>query len=229
MKILLAICLFLLSPLIAFGADKPSASPTHTQIAKLAASFVKQQTAGISGKVDYQIEGLDPRISLTPCSRMEAFLPSGSQLIGKTSIGVRCNEQNGWQILVPIRITVTLQLLVSARQLQPGQVLQSADITAQSVEISRATGFTDPAQVVGKVLRYGVAAGQILRDDMLRAPYSVTQGQVVQIIARGIGFSIRNEGVALSNAGEGQTVQIRVASGRVVAGTARNGIVEIAP
>lgn len=221
--------MLLLLPQIATGADKPSPASTHAQIVKLAASFVKQQTAGISGKVDYQIEELDPRISLTPCSRMEAFLPSGSQLIGKTSIGVRCNEQNGWQILVPARITVTLQLLVSARQLQPGQVLQSADVTTQSVEISRATGFTDPTQVVGKVLRYGIAAGQILRDDMLRAPFSVTQGQVVQIIARGNGFSVRNEGVALTNASEGQMVQVRIASGKVISGTARNGIVEITP
>lgn len=229
MKTLLATCLLLLLPLTALGADKPSPASTQAQIAKLAASFVKQQTAGISGKVDYQIEELDPRISLTPCSRMEAFLPSGSQLIGKTSIGVRCNEQNGWQILVPARITITLQLLVSARQLQPGQVLQAADLATQSVEISRSTGFTDPAQVVGKVLRYGIAAGQILRDDMLRAPYSVTQGQVVQIIARGNGFSVRNEGVALNNAGEGQIVQVRIASGKVISGTARNGIVEITP
>ncbi|HZW25689.1 MAG TPA: flagellar basal body P-ring formation chaperone FlgA [Gallionella sp.] len=229
MKTLLAICLLLMLPLIALGGDRPSTASTHAQIAKLAASFVKQQTAGISGKVDYQIEELDPRISLTPCSRMEAFLPSGSQLIGKTSIGVRCNEQNGWQILVPARITVTLQLLVSARQLQPGQVLQPTDLATQSVEISRATGFTDPAQVVGKVLRYGIAAGQILRDDMLRPPYSVTQGQVVQIIARGNGFSVRNEGVALNNAGEGQMVQVRIASGKVIAGRARNGVVEVTP
>lgn len=227
MKTLFAIWLLLLLPLMANGADGPSS--TRAQIAKLASSFVKQQTSGISGKVDYHIEELDPRISLTPCSRMEAFLPNGSQLIGKTAIGVRCNEQNGWQIFVPVRITVTLQLLVSARQMQPGQVLQPGDIATQSVETSRATGFTDPTQVVGKVLRYGIAAGQILRDDMLRAPYSVTQGQIVQIIARGTGFSVRNEGVALNNAGEGQMVQVRIASGKVIAGTARNGVVEITP
>lgn len=227
MKTIFTICLLLLLPLMAHGADGPSS--TRAQITKLASSFVKQQTMGISGKVAYQIEELDSRISLTPCSRMEAFLPSGSQLIGKTSVGVRCNEQNGWQIFVPVRITVTLQLLVSARQLQPGQVLQPTDIATQSVEISRSTGFTDPSQVVGKVLRYGISAGQILRDDMLRAPYSVTQGQVVQIIARGNGFSVRNEGVALNNAGEGQTVQVRIASGKVIAGTAHNGIVEISP
>jgi flagella basal body P-ring formation protein FlgA len=64
---------------------------------------------------------------------------------------------------------------------------------------------------------------------MLRAPYSVSQGQAVQVIARGSGFSIRGEGVAMNNAGEGQTVQVRVGSGRMISGIARNGVVEISP
>ena len=229
MRILLATCLFLLHPIAALGAGTSPSTAAQAQITRTVASFVQQQTAGLAGKVDYQIDALDPRLSPPPCTRFEAFLPVGSQLIGKTSIGVRCSERNGWQMLVPARITVTLSLLVSARQLQPGHALQPEDIARQSIETSRATGFTDPAQVIGKVLRYGIAAGQILRDDMLRPPYSVTQGQIVQISTRGKGFSVRNEGVALNNASEGQKVQVRVASGRVIAGTALNGIVEVAP
>jgi len=150
-------------------------------------------------------------------------------LIGKTSIGVRCTEKNGWQIFVPVQIKVTLNLLIAARQLPAGHTLQEQDIARQTMEVSRTEGYTDADQVIGKVLRYGIAAGQILRDDMLRAPYSVTQGQVVQVIARGSGFSIRGEGVAMNNAGEGQTVQVRVGSGRMISGIARNGAVEISP
>lgn len=223
MRIALLFCsFFLLLPLSA-GAT------SHAQVTKLVTAFIQQQTASMSGKVSYQVDKLDPRIVLSPCARLEAFLPAGSQLIGKTSVGVRCTDKNGWSILVPAVIRINQKLLTSARQLPPGHVLQAQDIATQSVEISRATGFTDPAQVTGKVLRYGIAAGQILRDDMLRQPYSVTQGQVVQISVHGTGFSVRNEGVALNNASEGQTVQVRVASGRVISGTARNGTVEASP
>ena len=79
------------------------------------------------------------------------------------------------------------------------------------------------------MLRYSIAAGQVLRDDMLRPPYSVTQGQIVQTTIRGKGFSILGEGVAMSNASEGQTVQVRTGSGRMISGIARNGVVEIPP
>ena len=215
----------------------------HAQIRNTVTTFVQQQTAPLPGKITFQIDEIDQRIILPKCAEFEAFLPAGSQLIGKTSVGVRCapsprkeeaNDRaartNSWRIFVPVQIRLNLNLLTSAHQLPPGHTLQERDIASQSTETSQPGGFTDPKQVLGKVLRYGVAAGQVLREDMLRQPYSVTQGQIVQLAVQGNGFSIRNEGVALNNAGEGQTVQVRVGPGRVISGVARvSGVVEIMP
>lgn len=224
--------LLLLFPAIAMAGSTTDVTQNlhgHAQINVLVTKFVEQQTAHIPGKVNIQIEPLDPRLKLSQCTQISPFLPNGSQLIGKTSIGVRCADKNGWSIFVPVQIKITQALLISARQLTYGHVLQEQDISSQSIEMSRPSGFTEPSQVLGKVLRYSIAAGQVLRDDMLRPPYSVTQGQIIQVISRGTGFSVRNEGVALNNASEGQNVQVRVASGRVIGGTAQNGTVEIAP
>lgn len=207
-----------------------SADQDHTQIKNAVAAFVQQQTAVLPGKVVYKINEIDQRIVLPECARLEAFLPSGSQLIGKTAIGVRCNEADGWSILVPAQIQVSINLLVSARQLPSGHTLQKEDIASQTMEISRAGGFFDPERVIGKVLRYSIAAGQVLREDMLRLPYSAIQGQVVQLAVQGDSFSVRSEGVALNNATEGQTVQIHLHSGRVISGIAgAGGVVEIKP
>lgn len=237
MNKLLLITFLLLQSAVA-GAEQ-----VHSQIRNVVASFVQQQTAALPGKVTFQIDEIDRRIVLPKCAELEAFLPTGSQLIGKTSVGVRCapsprkEEANGspahtkgWRIFVPVQIRLNLNLLTSAHQLPPGHTLQERDLASQSTETSRPGGFTDPKQVLGKVLRFGIAAGQVLREDMLRQPYSVTQGQIVQLAVQGNGFSIRSEGVALNNASEGQTVQIRVGPGRVISGVARvGGIVEIAP
>ncbi|WP_435628377.1 flagellar basal body P-ring formation chaperone FlgA [Candidatus Ferrigenium straubiae] len=222
-------------------ARNSAASQDHAQIRNLVADFVRQQTAALPGKVAYQVDEIDRRIVLPQCAKLEAFLPAGSQLTGKTSVGVRChppsrNEEanapptGGWNIFVPVQIRLSLNLLTSARQLPLGHTLQEQDIATQSTDSSLAGGFTDPKQVIGKVLRYGIAAGQVLREDMLRQPYSVTQGQVVTLAVQGNGFSIRSEGVALNNASEGQAVQVRVGPGRVISGVARaGGVVEIAP
>ena len=211
-------------------SDSPPVAQDHAKIMNVVADFVRQQTAALPGKVTYKIDNIDQRITLSDCNRLEAFLPVGSQFIGNTSVGVRCMKKNNWSIFVPVHIRISLNLLVSARQLPLGHTLQNEDIASQTVEASRIEGLTDPRQVLGKVLRYGIAAGQVLREDMLRPPYSVTQGQVVQLAVQGDGFSIRSEGVALNNASEGQAVRVRVGSGRVIGGIARaNGMVEVEP
>jgi len=139
-------------------------------------------------------------------------------------------NQHGWRIFVPVKIKVSLNLLVSARQLPLGHTLQEQDLTSQTIEVSQTEGLTDPKQALGKVLRYSIAAGQVLRESMLRQSFSVTQGQVVHLVVQGGGFSIRTEGAALGNAGAGRTVQVRSASGRVIGGIAQaNGVVEIEP
>jgi flagella basal body P-ring formation protein FlgA len=192
---------------------------------------VEKQTAALPGKATYQVGEIDRRIVIPQCAELEVFLPAGSQLLGKTSVGVRCPARAGaWSIFVPVQVRLNLNLLTSARQLPLGHTLQEQDLASQATESTRTGGFTDPKQVVGKVLRYGIAAGQVLREDMLRQPYSVTQGQVVPLAVQGNRFSIRSEGVALNNAGKGQNVQVRVGSGRVISGVARaDGVVEITP
>jgi len=228
MKLLLIACLLLQSIGIGIANGAPAIAQSHTLIKNTAIAFVQQQTADIPGKVTYQAENIDSRISLPACQKLEAFLPAGSQLIGKTSVGVRCNESNGWSIFVPVQIRISLDLLISARQLPLGHTLREEDLATQTTETTRTGGITNAKQVIGKVLRYGIAAGQVLREDMLRPPYSVTQGQTVRLAVQGNRFSIRSEGVAMNNAGEGQTVQIRTSSGRVISGIAgADGIVEI--
>jgi len=227
-KLILIGCLLLHG--IAASAAPMAATQDHAQINNVAAAFVQQQSAALPGKVTYKVNEIDQRIALPACARLEAFLPAGSQFIGKTSIGVRCMEKNGWSIFVPVQIKVSLNLLVSARQLPLGHTLQEQDIASQTTETSQTEGLTDPKQALGKMLRYGIAAGQVLREDMLRLPFSVTQGQIVPLVVQGDGFGIRSEGAALGNASDGQTVRVRIGSGRVIGGVARaSGIVEIGP
>lgn len=202
----------------------------HAALKILVANFVQQQTAGLPGKVTYNVDEIDKRIALRACSRIEAFLPAGGQLIGRVSIGVRCLDANGWSTFIPVQIKISRELLISARPLMMGQIVHEEDLARQTTETTQNTGLTDSKQVIGKVLRYSIAAGYLLREDMLRAPYSVKQGQTVQLKVQGGGFSLSSSGVAMTNAAEGESVQIRTSSGRVISGIAgAEGMVKINP
>jgi len=202
----------------------------HAALSAVVSNFVRQQTTALPGKVAFNVDEIDSRINLPSCNDIEAFLPGGSKLLGRVSIGVRCNEINGWRIFVPVQIKVSMALLSSARPLVLGQVIHAEDLARQTVETSQSGGLSDASRVIGQVMRYSVSAGIILQETMLRAPYSVKQGQPVQLLTQGSGFSISGSGVALNNAAQGESVPIRTASGRVISGIAgENGVVNLMP
>jgi flagella basal body P-ring formation protein FlgA len=221
--------IFLLILLLLNSAAALSAQD-HASLRAAVSAFVGQQTANLPGRVNFNVDEIDQRIALKPCNKFEAYLPPGSQLMGRVSVGVRCLDANGWSIYVPVQIKLSRDLIISARALSMGQVMHPEDIAKINSEINQSGVITDARLVIGKVLRYSVAAGYVLREDMLRAPYSVKQGQSVQITVQGNGFNLSSSGVALNNASEGESVQIRTSAGRTVSGIAVDeGVVKINP
>lgn len=206
----------------------PESKQSHAEIRKTVLEFVQLKTQSIPGKVTVKVDELDPRSVFPACSALEAFLPTGAQMFGKTSIGVRCNEKNGWSVFIPTTITVTINMLVSSKPLQQGRALGAGDFNIQSGELNQMGIITDESQALGKILKFSIGAGQPLKQDMLRLPYTVTQGQTVQLILEGRGIKLRTEGQAMNNAAEGQPVQVKVSSGQVINGIARaDGAVEV--
>lgn len=192
--------------------------------------FLRVQTQGLPGKVSYSINQLDPRTQLAPCNAFEPFVPAGSKLWGKTTIGVRCLGPSTWTIYVQAQISVSGNYLVSARTIPAGYILGATDVVTRSGDLSTlpSSVLTDQAQAVGKTAKGGFAAGQPLRSDQLIAPWAVQQGQNVRTISNGPGFSVSSEGKALNNAVEGQVVQVRTNSGQTLSGIARTGgVVEV--
>lgn len=202
----------------------------HATLKATVSLFVQQQTADLRGKVAFNVDDIDPRVVLQACSKVEAFLPAGSQLIGRVSIGVRCMDAKSWHIFIPVQIRITRNLLTSARPLAHGQIIHNEDLSRSSIETTQNIGITDDKEAVGKVLRFSITAGTILRPEMMRDPYSVKQGQSVRLSVKGSNFVISSSGIALNNASEGDTVQIRTTSGHVISGTAsEEGVVQIYP
>ncbi len=214
-------CLLLLTPLLACA---------QSTLYSTLDDYLRIQTQGLPGKVSYSIGQLDPRTQLTPCNAFEPFLPTGSKLWGKATVGVRCLGPSSWTVYVPVKVTVSGNYLISARTMPAGYVLGPADIVVRSGDLSTlpANVITDQAQAIGKTVKNGFAAGQPLRSDQLIAPWVVLQGQSVRTVSNGPGFSVSSEGKALNNAFAGQVVQVRTASGQTVSGIAQaGGVVEV--
>src|SRR5512135_3250817 len=224
--LLALIALLTLCSLPVLAAEKQS----HARIREVALAYVQAQLQGRPGKISIDIENIDPRVALPACSPLEAFQPSGSPLMGRTSIGVRCTGKPGWSIFVQASIKVTADMLVANRPLPQNTVLGASDFSLQSGELGQPGILTDPAQAIGKTLKFAIGAGQVLRQDMLRAPFVVLQGRTTDVRVRSESFTIRASGQALNNGAAGENVQVRMPSGQVVSGmAAADGSVDVQP
>lgn len=217
-------------PRAAQSAQVTAAMHAHASINSTVSEYLRIQTAGLPGRVEYSVGAIDPRLVVPACSAPEVFTPSGARLWGKTNVGVRCASPTAWTIYVPVTIRVTSTYLVATRALAHGHALAVDDYTTATGDLTQlpAGVARDASQVLGRTLAGTLASGQPLRSDLLRAPTVILQGQSVKLIARGNGFEVTAEGKALSQGALGQVVQVRSPSGQTVTGIARSdGAVEV--
>lgn len=215
-------------PAIVSGAERQDALP----IRKAVENYLRRETAGLPGQVSFAVGTVDAQLNLPACATLEPFMPAGSRLWGNTSVGIRCLGATSWSIYVPVEVRVVADVVHSTRPLAQNQPIVEGDITLQKADLTRlpAGVLTETRQAVGKTVTGTMGGGQPLRYDSLRSPIVIQHNQSVKIVVQGRGFSVSTEGRALVAAAEGQPVQVRVQSGQVVSGVARDGaLVEMRP
>jgi flagella basal body P-ring formation protein FlgA len=187
--------------------------------------FLETQAIGYPGMVSVHAGAIDQNLKLAQCPDVQVFMPPGSRAWGKTSVGVRCTAPSIWTIYVQATVNVMAQYLVAALPLSQGQIVTDQDVIFEKGDLTQLpTGvFTDQAQAVGRTVSISMNAGTVLRQEMLKIAPAIQQGQTVMVTSKGSGFSVSAEGQAMAKANEGQVVQVKVSSGQVVTGIARNG------
>lgn len=198
------------------------ANDGQSPILAAAERHARQLAAGQPGEIRIEAGPIDSSRRL-PCTKMETYTPPNTRGLGRIHIGVRCEEGGNWNILVPVRISVITEYVVTRRALLAGKNVQAADIHLATGDLGTLpTGsILSPEQAVGKVLRNSVGAGQPLRANQLSAVPVIRQGQSIKIISRGPGFAIKAEGKALNSAAPGELARARMPSGKTISGIAQ--------
>ncbi len=193
--------------------------------------FLRIQIKGLPGQATFEVGPLDTVNKFPPCPALEVSLAAGARAWGRTSVAVRCRTENPWSLYVPVQVRVMGEYLLTARALAQGQVVAEADLTRTRGDLTELPAgiLTEAGQAVGRTVVQSVSSGRPLRSEMLRQVLVVLAGQSVKLSSAGPGFQVSGaEAKALANAAEGQVVQVRLPSGRVVSGIARaGGVVEV--
>lgn len=172
-------------------------------------------------RMQVSVGQLDPRLRLAPCTRVQPYLPPGARLWGRTRLGLRCVEgATHWNAYIPLTVQAFGPAWVLTGDVTTGSVLGEHD--AMQAEVDWAA---DPAPVVstaqswvGQVAARPLAAGQALRQNMVRAPNLFKAGAPVQVRAQGPGYAIVSSGQATTAGAAGQNIRVRMANGRTITG-----------
>jgi len=219
------ICLLVLIGAITdlFAAEISSGIESR-QLVEEAKTFLTQEASGL-GEVHVQVSLPEQMANLPRCEKIEAFLPPGARAQGKTTVGVRCNTPNRWTVFLQAQVQILAPYLVASHPLSAGQSLSANDLMIKLIDISEAVPgvINTPEALYGNSLLANIPAGSTIRRQQVKLAYVVQSGQSVRLKLSGQGFQITGEGIALSNASEGQSVQVRTPRGSMVSGVARSG------
>lgn len=195
--------------------------------------FVQNELGQIEGasRIEISIGATDSRLQLAPCQHAEPFLRGATRLWGRTFVGLRCAAGAHWNINVPVQVQVYGPALIALHPLPSGQSIREADVKTDEVEWTRepqSSVVREFSQLQRRVPSRSIEAGQPIALAQLVDVPAIGQGDSVKLIGRGQGFSISTDATALASAPEGQPVRVRLESGKIVTGTARDGrIVEV--
>ncbi|BFN32190.1 flagellar basal body P-ring formation chaperone FlgA [Vibrio harveyi] len=183
-----------------------------------------EQPAG--GKLTVNAANIDPRIKATDCPEpLETSASSTSSTRSNINVLVECLADN-WKVYVPVRISASVPMIVSTRQLGRGEIISASDVTTSMIELQRfrKDGFTNFEQVVGAKLKRNVRLGDVVeRNDVC----VVCRNEKVTIRAVKGGMTITTQGTALQDGSSGDQVRVKNdKSQRIIEGIV-TGIAEI--
>jgi flagellar basal body P-ring formation protein FlgA len=195
-------------------------------IAAAAEQAVRTHLAAVDGEIGVKAEALDPRLRLAACEQpLRAELPAAARETARLTVAVHCAGSKPWRLHVPVRVSVTRTLVVTATPLPRGKVLTAGDVILAQREVGAAPGgyLTSVDAAVGRVLRRQAAAGVVLAPGLLEAPLLVRRGEPVILQARSGGIAVQMAGVARADGALGDKISVEnVSSKKILQGIVRN-------
>lgn len=172
------------------------------------------------------IGSLDSRLQLAPCGRIEPYLPSGTQLWGRTRVGLKCVEGPvAWNVFLPVTVKAWGPAWVMKKTVQANTTLQAGDAEKQA-EVDWADARSPivalPEHWQGMQAAFTLLAGQAIRQNAVKPPQAFSVGSEVRVVTAGVGFEMSATGQAMTSGLVGQQARVKLGNGKVVTGVVRS-------
>jgi len=202
--------LLLVWPLAAASAAAEQ-TQSHESIRAAAEQHVLDDHDQDNQEISVTARRLDSRLRLAACSQeLDTFAPYGRKNASRITVGVRCNDTDGWTLYVPVTLSLMKEIVVANRELPRDTILTAADIKTEKRDVARLhRGYIEhPRQAIGKKLKRPLHADVILTPRQLVIQHAVKKGSQVVIMAQIGTLQVRMNGKALSNGAVGERIKV---------------------
>ena len=211
------------------GNDRQS----HSSIVEAAEQFLSSQNSLKQySKKTIKIGHIDPRLSLAKCQEsLDTYLAPGAKVIGKTTVGVRCNAPKPWALYVPVTVNVYQHIYQTATHLPKGHVIGEADIESVEHDLSQLHRgyFTDKSKIIGQQTRRHLNQSKVLTPSSIKPALLVKRGERVALQAKSKAYTVKMNGTAMMDGAKGEKIRVKnLSSERIIEGiVTQNGVVTI--
>nr|WP_086941136.1 flagellar basal body P-ring formation chaperone FlgA [Thaumasiovibrio occultus] len=178
------------------------------------------------GELTLSAATLDSRLNYTQCpSPLLSEIPGRQSMTHNVNVLVSCPEL-GWKVYVPVRIQLTLPLVVATRPLARGEVIGAGDVEVAMREqrFQRGLSYNEPQLVVGAKVKRAINHGDIIQGNDICL---VCRNDVVNIIAAGGGLNIVTPGTALGDGLLGEQIKVQNSKSRRIVEGKVTGVGEV--
>ena len=182
-------------------------------------------------EIDIQVNAMDNRLRLAQCSQPLETFSSRTVTIGRLTIGVRCTGKQPWSIYTSAQVSARLQVVVLAKPLQRGEIINADAVVLELQEISKTEHryLTAINQAIGKQAGRHLPTGTILNAKNVQQAKIIKRGQKVTIQAGANRYSVRMSGLAMMDGAKHQRIRVKnESSQRIIEATVINaGLVSV--
>ncbi len=170
----------------------------------------------------FQLGNLDPRLRLRACREsLTIDFARPDKTSGNTALRVQCPVAPGWKIHFPVRIELFDDVLVAAKPLLKGQIIDDSAVMFRKTNVTRLNHgyFQNEHTFRDLQARRNIARGSVLSPANMAPRLLVRAGQQVTLIVEHNGLRIKALGKAMRSASLGQLVRVKNShSQRIVEG-----------
>jgi flagella basal body P-ring formation protein FlgA len=158
------------------------------------------------------ISPLDNRLHLYQCDQaLQGFVPPGTKLAGKSTIGIRCNGKKPWKIYITANIARYSDVVVATEHISRGTPIQKHQLMTTKMETSVLSRgyYTSIEQVAGQLAKYDIAKDRTVLPSSITKPKLVKRGKEVTILANSGPITVRMRGQAITDGALGDIIQVK--------------------